>query len=626
MSILTSYLLAFVPSAYIGVLFLSWIQVCYMHMYPETYLSGLKITLTVTTVLIIICSVVAWLITNPFTKIVNQLKEENRAATEDEKNKVFKTYSALNILTIIGCVTGFIVGNTVSLFLKIKSGGLPNDPIRVTMAIIHSIIFGALVCFYVMFITNEVFAKYRKLLHLHVVESRPFYKRISFSICIVAISGLLFVFFNMFLVPYGIINTTAPQYLEHFIKSGIRVGVISILMALGILVIILNGLKTRIRDTKNAINEIRDGSLANRLDVTMMDDFAELTTSINQLIKKLNVMVKELRSESEVVTNTANKLAEVSGTAENALGIMTDSFTRIENEGTKQNQEIRKAESNVSDLTKSVRQVETHVLQETSAMTQSSASITEMTENIKSVAVMTKKADDVSMQLSDSCAAGNVALKNTSATVESVHEAVSQVQMIVKTIQDISNRTNLLSMNASIEAAHAGDAGKGFSVVANEVRSLAANSSKSATEIQDLIQSMVEKIESSVQSIGETQESFRIIQDCSEQNSNLSRTIASAMEEQKSGAEETMRATESVVSDTQEIKELVTDQNSLTQNVETSMKSVVESSNVMIDAIRQSAQSSASVQDVISDINQMIRQNKDAVANMTKVLNQFNVD
>lgn len=625
MSVLASYLLTFVPISYVGVLFLSWIQVAYIHSYPETYLSGLKITLSVTTILIIIVSVLAWWFTKPFNQIVKRLQKEGGKSTEEEKKTVISTYRKLNILTAVGCVLGFLVGNTVSLMLKIKSGAVPADPSRILLAVIHSILFGIMVCFYTMYITNEVFTKYRKLLQIHVVEKVSTVNTNSSSIYFAAVAGIAFVGFNMFLVPYGMILQNGAEALGKFLKSGIFVLVVSLLMAIPLIGVLVVGLYKEINGTKKTIDEIRDGSLQNRINIVKFDNFALLTTSVNRLIKKLGTMILDLRVESEVVINTAGKLAEVAETANMALVSMKDSISKIETEGARQNAEIGNAGQNVSGLTASVRDVETHVLEETSAMTQSSASITEMTANIKSVADMTKKADEVSAMLSETCNVGNAALQNTSESVKAIFEAFKEVQEIVKTIQDIASQTNLLSMNASIEAAHAGEFGKGFSVVADEVRTLATSSSKSAKDIQALIGSMVEKINQTVSSISETQNSFKKIQDCSEENSNLVRTISSAMEEQKIGAEETMRATESIVSDTQVIKELVNGQNTITSNVESSMKTVSDSSAVMMEAIQESSESSLSVQEVISEINTMIVQNKEAVARMNAVLNQFNV-
>ena len=208
MSVVSNYLLTFIPISYIGVLYLSWIQVAYMHNSADRYLAGLKVTLLVTTILIITISIVAAMIAKPFNKIVSRLQKEGGKPTDDEKKVVISTYSKLNIVTVIGCVLGFVVGNTVSLLLKIKSGVVEPDTAKIILVVIQSISFGVIVCFYVMYITNEAFKKYRQLLQIHVVEKVNKTSTIASSVYFVALAGIIFVGLNVLIAPYGIVNET----------------------------------------------------------------------------------------------------------------------------------------------------------------------------------------------------------------------------------------------------------------------------------------------------------------------------------------------------------------------------------------------------------------------------------
>lgn len=122
-------------------------------------------------------------------------------------------------------------------------------------------------------------------------------------------------------------------------------------------------------------------------------------------------------------------------------------------------------------------------------------------------------------------------VKNTDQTVVSLAEAASQIGGVVKLIQDIAEQTNLLALNATIEAARAGEAGKGFAVVASEVKSLANQTAKATEEISNKIaamQGVTTTAVTAIRSIGSTIEKI----------SSITSSIASAVEEQSAATKE----------------------------------------------------------------------------------------
>lgn len=177
-----------------------------------------------------------------------------------------------------------------------------------------------------------------------------------------------------------------------------------------------------------------------------------------------------------------------------------------------------------------------------------------MTASINTIAATAQKAKDISDQLSEEAIKGNESINDTIKSISDIQGSSDQISEIVGVISLIASQTNLLAMNAAIEAAHAGDAGKGFAVVADEIRKLAENSNSSAKQITDLIKDVTQKIHISVIS-GETiVEVFNKILGDIERTQNIVAEITSAIEEQSAGTNEILQATESLVKITDEIK------------------------------------------------------------------------
>jgi len=263
------------------------------------------------------------------------------------------------------------------------------------------------------------------------------------------------------------------------------------------------------------------------------------------------------------------------------------------------------------------------MLSESSAMQQNSASIAEMTANINSMANMTQKADALFHELTQTSDEGNKLVAQAVTSISEIQKASKEVQTIVKTIQEIASQTNLLSMNAAIESAHAGEFGTGFAVVADEVRSLATSSATSAKEIQAHIKDIVSKINSGVEAISRAGAAFKEIDQGVSENRELIKSLALAMEEQKIGAEETMKVTVEVTDALEKANELVKEQNEYATNVRTAMDTVVASSAEVSRVIKDGNAATDNITDSVQMITQTSEQNKDVVVNMKKQIDKY---
>ncbi len=176
--------------------------------------------------------------------------------------------------------------------------------------------------------------------------------------------------------------------------------------------------------------------------------------------------------------------------------------------------------------------------EQAAAIEQLSVAISEMSERTRTTARMAGEASDLASSIKGSAEKSSLQMSDMMTAVGEISEASQSIRKIIKTIDEIAFQTNILAVNAAVEAAHAGKYGKGFSVVASEVRSLAAKSAAAAKETEQLIANSIEKSELGVSIAGETSASLSEIVAGINDNSLLVAEIARSSVEQSANIEQ----------------------------------------------------------------------------------------
>lgn len=631
MSVFLSYISILWPVTYIGVLLLRYFALEFIYNNPGVMWSGCATTLIVGTVLLIVVTIIAWLITNPFDKIIKKIKTEDYQVSNDDINIGLASYKKLNILTICAYLFGFFFGQIIIVFLGIRSGANEFIPSRVACIILQAIGFG-LVCM-ASSITglDNALANHRKLLHIRSMLEFKKHKTINISgtVILVVIAIFYFSAMNMFISTYGIIfnvvrGNPMSDYIGEMFRRGFECLAYCFVLSSYPLIIVVRNLSKRIRSTSDMIEDIAvKGDLTSRIDITMTDDFGLLTSSINTMMSKLSGMIQELHSDTNAVSESAAVISESAVTASGALSNMAALLERIKENSTNQNQLIYEATENISGLVNSVENVKHHVVEQNDAMQSITSSITQMSQNINSVANTANQAQEVSNELSNTSSEGANAVDNAIRTMAEVTESFDELQSIVKVIQDLAEQTNLLSMNAAIEAAHAGDVGKGFAVVADEVNSLANSSSESASDIQNKLSDLMNKISAGVKAISSAGKAFEGITTKVSENARMVKTISDAMEEQRIGANDTQRSAAEILGSVQEVKELAESETVQAEGLREFMQTVVDASKSTEIAIQDGLLATDDLQNTIKLVDDSATGNKSVVNEIQNQVKQF---
>lgn len=232
------------------------------------------------------------------------------------------------------------------------------------------------------------------------------------------------------------------------------------------------------------------GDLTKRLSIRGGGEITALAQAFNQFLDGLTEMVRKIRSTASEVSTAAEQVDVVSNGLANNSSTLSQ---RVEAAGSAANR-VRE----ITDIA-------------AGSTTQLSASIREIAEN--------------SQRSAETSSAGVRLVESTWSEVDAMGKESSQIRRMLDVIETIARQTNLLALNASVEAARAGDAGAGFAVVAERVKSLAIETSSATTEIGDRVDRFLTRVEKSVKSIGEIKQVITNVETAT--NSN-----ASAVEEQ----------------------------------------------------------------------------------------------
>lgn len=291
-----------------------------------------------------------------------------------------------------------------------------------------------------------------------------------------------------------------------------------------------NQFGTLIRTTKELAEHSSD--LSGRLPVTSVDEIGRLTDRFNRLlesradelarIRRLASEVSESGSALDVSIRRA--LASADDVRENADAVYQASTSQIELVDT--------TGRSLDRLLAGERQLEDSVRIQNQAAHEMNGAIVKLMDGIRSVGEMTARSREISERLVTESRRGDAAVRESADSMEDLRRSSLAVSEAISTISDVADRTNLLAMNASIEAAHAGAAGRGFSVVAQEVRKLAELSRSNSQRIVEIVNEMKERIDRNTGLSDRVKDSFKLILETIDESYDLTERIARIMETQ----------------------------------------------------------------------------------------------
>ena len=358
-----------------------------------------------------------------------------------------------------------------------------------------------------------------------------------------------------------------------------------------------------LQSTRLALEEIAqgEGDLTKTLVIRSRDEMGILADSFNTFVSNLRMIIAGIKDELARLQGLGTELA---GNMDQTSAAIIQINSNIESVGrsfSQQHTAVSEVSSTVEEIVGNIASLNRLVEEQTNHLGTSASAVEEMVANMQSIT----KNVDISMKaftkLQDVSEQGYDRL---SAVTETIGQIATQSRGLEETndvIKSIASQTNLLAMNAAIEAAHAGDAGRGFAVVADEIRKLAEDTAARSKDISEVLQALTSLIQSAVDLSSEAGHSFESVRSSVQEVNTRQRDIRNAVEEQSDG-------NQLVLDSVEKLRRISAEVESGSHEMSTGSNAILRSVHILADATSEIQRAMDEISSGTTDINKSVIQ------------------
>jgi len=399
----------------------------------------------------------------------------------------------------------------------------------------------------------------------------------------------------------------------------------AVIVSIALTIIITTGISRPITKIAAVMKVVADGDLTKSINVKSKDEMGDLARDLNFTLEKIKMLVLGIKDESDKLSDVGGKLASDMTETAAAVNEITANTKNIKDRVLNQSASVTETDATMEQIALNINKLDSHVEKQTASVAQSSSAIEEMIANIQSVTKTLISNSENVEELTAASEVGRAGLQDVVSDIQEIARESEGLLEINSVMENISSQTNLLSMNAAIEAAHAGEAGKGFAVVADEIRKLATSSgeqSKTISEVLKKIKGSIDKITASTDNV---LKKFEAIDSGVKTVAQQEENIRNAMEEQGEGSKQILEAisyvneiTQQVRNETHEMLEGAREVKKESENLKNSTQEITEGMNEMASGADQ-------INAAVHNANELSNNNMDSTNHLIREVSKFKI-
>ena len=443
-----------------------------------------------------------------------------------------------------------------------------------------------------------------------IAVSRPFY-----------VGGCESAWMAMTVVPYNTVMARVQRMTLVLVMLGVVIlGVITV-----IIFFVARSITAPIKSMETVIGFMGEGDFTHSIEAASNDEIGNISRYLNSTLEKIKHLINIIKGEATQLSGIGANLSSNMTETAAAIKQITSNIQNIKGRTINQSASVSQTNATMEQITINIGKLSKQVEKQAASVSQSSSAIEQMLANVQSVTnTLVKNKDNVN-SLTAASEVGRSSLQDVAQDIQEITRESEGLMEINSVMQNIASQTNLLSMNAAIEAAHAGEAGKGFAVVADEIRKLAENSSTQSKTISTVLKKIKGSIDKITQSTNDVLQKFEAIDDHIKTVSEQEEYIRNAMEEQSQGSKQVLEAvgnlndiTQHVKDESEEMRTGSTEVINEGQNLEVITREITGGMNEMASGADQ-------INVAVSKVNDLTATNHERVTILMKEVERFKV-